>query len=123
MSKTGIHCAPYLYQALVFGAKSQAIPFFFQNYVLVPAPQSRGYLEHLVLTSSVDNSMGLEDAMTAIGLAGLAVRRKDPSLLLEARAKHRLAISRAFVAFESLPALQSELAPTTMILLSMFNVC
>jgi hypothetical protein len=128
-----------LNQALDNGHKGKFIPpnitlriefqapcFFFANYVLDDSSISSGYLNYLPnLCANEAASNFLMDAVTSLGLFGLAMKRHDSNALTSARLKYASALSQLNIALTSNGRALTDQALATVFLLGLYetNTC
>lgn len=101
----------------------QAPCYFFANYVLEDTECSKGYLNYL--PSLCENEgMGsfLMDAITSLGLVGIAMRKQDSNALNLARLKYASALNQLNVALTSNEGALTDQALTTVFLLGLYEV-
>jgi hypothetical protein len=114
---------PALLSNLSWPMDLQAPCYFFANYVLENSSDSQGYLEYLpkLCQNDVSNSF-LMDAVTSLGLAGLAVRRHDSSALNFSRLKYSSALNQLNIALTSTENALTDQALITVFLLGLYEV-
>jgi hypothetical protein len=108
---------------ITWSLELQAPCYFFANYVLEDTADSKGYLNYLpgLFENEVTSSF-LMDAVTSLGLVGLAMRRHDSSALNYARLKYASALNQLNVALTSKAEALTDQALTTVFLLGLYEV-
>lgn len=108
---------------ITWSMESQAPCYFFANYVLENTSCSKGYLEYLpgLCENEVTNGF-LTEAVTALGLVGLAMRRHDSSALNSARKNYASALNQLNVALTSKEGALTDHALITVFLLGLYEV-
>jgi hypothetical protein len=103
--------------------ESQAPCYFFANYVLENTSYSEGFLDYLpgLCENSVTNSFLLE-AVTALGLVGLAMKRHSSTDLNSARRNYVSALNQLNVTLTSKDGALTDQALTTVFLLGLYEV-
>jgi hypothetical protein len=105
-------------------ANEQATCFFFQNFVLEDPCDSRGqfdYLPRMYQTSKVNKV--LEEAVLALGLAGLANRTKASKVMIKANVKYTMAVHAVSSVLSEMEQAKADQTLIAVMLLSLYEVC
>lgn len=102
----------------------QATCFFFQNYVLEDNCASRGHFDYLpgIYRNSKVNKI-LEDAVVALGLAGLANRTKISEVMVKANIKYTAAVHAVSSVLGEMEQAKADQTLISVMLLSLYEVC
>jgi hypothetical protein len=104
-------------------ADMQALCYFFANYVLDDTSSAKGYLNYLpTLCAKEGGNSFLMNAVTALGLVGLASKKHDQGTLNAARLKYASALRELNEALTSSDGTLSDQALTTVFLMGLYEV-
>ena len=101
----------------------QATCFFFQNFVLEDTCASRGHFDYLpgIYRNSKVNKV-LEDAVLALGLAGLANRMKVSTVMVKANLKYVMAVRSVSSVLSEIEEAKADQTLISVMLLSLYEV-
>ena len=121
-SRTGLRSL-IIHSSITSSLEIQAPCFFFSNYVLENTSYSKGFLDYLpgLCANEVANSF-LMQAVTALGLVGLAMKTHDSNVLISARQDYASALNQLNVALTSKERALTDQALTTVFLLGLYEV-
>lgn len=109
--------------SVTWSIELQAPCYFFANYVVEDTSNSKGYLNYLPSLCESEATNGfLRGTVTSLGLVGLAMRRRDLSVMNSARTKYASALSQLNVALTRKDGAFTDQALTTVFLLGLHEV-
>jgi hypothetical protein len=116
---------PYIISpTLPISCEDQAKCFFFQNFVLEDTCSSRGHFDYLTgIYRNLKIYTFLEDAVVALGLAGLANRMKVSKVMLKANIRYSAAVRAVSSALGEMECARSNQILIAVMLLSLYEVC
>jgi hypothetical protein len=101
----------------------QALCYFFANYVLEDTSISKGYLNYLPNLCTNDGGYSfLIDAVTSLGLIGLAMKKQNQNALNTAHLKYASALRELNIALMSREGALTDQVLTTVFLMGLFEV-
>jgi len=109
--------------ALSPDAETQATCFFFRNYVLDEGSMARGFFDYLpaVYSQSRNNDI-LMDAVSAIGLAGLANYRRENHVMIRANLKYGRAVQNMSASLAKMERVKDDQTLIAVMLLGIYEV-
>ena len=103
--------------------EEQAKCFFFQNYVLEDCRASRGHFDYLPgIYMNLKVQRFLEDAVVALGLAGLANLTKGAKVMLKANIRYTAAVRAVSSALGEVEQVTADQTLIAVMLLSLYEV-
>ena len=103
--------------------EDQAKCFFFQNFVLEDNCSSRGHFDYLPgIYRNIKIYTFLDDAVVALGLAGLANRTKVSKFMLKASVRYNAAVRAVSFALGEMEYVRSDQTLIAVMLLSLYEV-
>jgi hypothetical protein len=110
-----------MYRELSTPVEEQATCFFFQNYVL---DDFKGYYSYVPrIYSALPAGSALADAITSLGMAGIANSKKDTKLMINANFKYTSALHTINAALRDPEEVKTDQTLVAVMLLGLFEVC
>lgn len=114
---------PVFSRSLIPSAEDQATCFFFQNYVTQPDSLSQGTLEYLSdIYGTEEIGSALADAVSSLGMVGLANFWKAPNINLTARFKYSTAVKTLSAQLRHTEEAKADQTLVATILLGLYEV-
>jgi hypothetical protein len=110
-----------MYRELSTPVEEQAMFFFFQNYIL---DDFKGYYSYIPsVYSTVPEGSALGEAITSLGMAGIANSKKDTKLMINANFKYTSALHTINAALRDPHEAKTDQTLVAVMLLGLFEVC